>query len=410
MNNIACRFCGKPLNHTFADLGLSPLSNEYISQDDVMKGQHFYPLIVNVCDDCFLVQAIEFTKPQDIFSDYKYFSSYSKSWLAHCNAYVDMIVPYLGLNSQSVVTEVACNDGYLLQYFKPYGISVHGVEPSANVADAAREKGIHVVTDFFNASLAPSLIESYGKSDLIICNNVLAHVPDINGFVEGLKLILSENGTITLEFPHILKLIKYNQFDTIYHEHFSYFSIMTVEKIFEAHDLKIVKVEELETHGGSVRVYAAHAENDRISIDASVSKILNQEEDAKLNSITTYTDFDFTIKKIKRDSLKKLVEIKEYGKSIAAFGAAAKGNTFLNYCGVGKDFIDYVVDSNPHKQGLYLPGTRIPILSKSEISKTKPDYIIILPWNLSAEIEEEIKFAREWGCKFITFIPDIKIF
>ena len=408
MSIMNCRFCGKMLTHRFADLGLSPLSNEYVSNENIMKGQIFYPLYVSVCDECLLVQAIEFSKPENIFSDYKYFSSFSRSWLEHCKLFVDMIVPYLGLTKNSKVVEIACNDGYLLQYFKPYDISPIGVEPAENVAAEAKKKGIEVVVDFFGRDMAIKFAEKHGKADLIIANNVFAHVPDINGFVEGLKLLLSPHGVITLEFPHILKLIKYNQFDTIYHEHFSYFSIITVQKILESHDLNLIKIEELETHGGSVRVYATHA-GAGVNEDGSISRLIATEKDAALDDVSTYIRFNDTVRKIKRVSLKKLSEMKDCGKSIAAFGAAAKGNTFLNYCGIGRDFIDYVVDSNPHKQVYYLPGTHIPIVNKSEIFRTKPDYIMILPWNLKEEIANELKETRSWGCKLITMIPEFEL-
>jgi len=409
MSKTNCRFCGKSLSHVFADLGLSPLSNEYIAKEDLNKGQYFYPLKVNVCDACFMVQAMEFSKPEDIFSEYKYFSSYSKSWLKHCKEYVDMIIPLLSLDKNSSVVEIACNDGYLLQYFQQYHIPVYGIEPAENVASEACKKGIDVISEFFNDKLAASLLEKHNRADLIIGNNVLAHVPDINGFVEGLRVLLSSKGSITMEFPHLLNLMRFDQFDTIYHEHYSYFSLIAVRRIFEAHKLKITKAEELDTHGGSLRIYATHIDNDVI-IDDSVRQILESEKNYGLDNIKTYTDFNNRIMKIKRDSIRVLSDIKDQGKQIAAFGAAAKGNTFLNYCGIGRDFIDYVVDSSRHKQGLYLPGTLIPIVGKDEILKRRPDYIIILPWNLSAEIEEEVKAARKWGCKLITFIPEARIY
>ncbi|MDR2579702.1 MAG: class I SAM-dependent methyltransferase [Fibromonadaceae bacterium] len=403
-----CRFCSKELKYTFADLGLSPLSNEYVSESNLVRSQCYNPLVVKVCDNCFLAQALDFIKPEEIFSDYKYFSSFSTSWLKHCEAYVSMIIEKLSLDKNSLVTEIACNDGYLLQYFKPHGIQVYGVEPAETVALEARKKGIDVEVTFFEKKCALGLVEKRGKSNLIIGNNVFAHVPDINSFVDGLSILLAPNGTITLEFPHILKLIGYNQFDTIYHEHFSYFSIIAVNKIFEAHNLKIINIEELETHGGSVRIYVVHKDSE-VLIDKSVEQILANERNAALDKIETYLTFNKQIQKIKFDSLKFLIEAKEQKKSIAAYGAAAKGNTFLNYCGIGKDFIDYVVDANIHKQGNFLPGTHIPIVGKDELLKSKPDYVIILPWNLKSEIIEAISFIRDWNGKFVTFIPNLEV-
>jgi len=410
MESIKCRFCGTELRHILADLGLSPLSNEYLSPEDSTKGQYFYPLMVHVCEKCYLVQAMEFRKPETIFTNYKYFSSFSKSWLEHCKKYVDMIVPFLNLGANSLVTEIACNDGYLLQYFKPYGISVYGVEPSANVAAEARKRGIEVEVSFFGNDLAAEQVKMRGKSDLIIGNNVLAHVPDINGFVEGLQILLAGDGIVTLEFPHLLKLMQYNQFDTIYHEHFSYFSLLALTRIFKVYSLRIFKVDELDTHGGSIRIYVVHESNARRETEASVDIILENERSFGLDDIRTYTAFEDKVIKNKIDSLKLLLKLKNNGEAIAAYGAAAKGNTFLNYCGIGKDFIDYVVDANPHKQGFYLPGTQIPIVGKEKLSETKPGYIVILPWNIRDEIKTELSFTREWGCKLVTFIPETQIF
>jgi len=409
MKNLHCRSCDKPLNHKFADLGFSPLSNEYLNKESILHGQTFYPLVVNVCDNCFLVQTEVIEKPENIFSDYKYFSSFSSSWLKHCKEYVDYIVEYLKLNADSTVTEIACNDGYLLQYFKPYNIKTYGIEPSSNVAENARQKGIDVVVDFFNDKLVSKLEESYGKSDLIIGNNVFAHVPEINSFVKGIKMLLKDNGIVTLEFPHLLQLINLYQFDTIYHEHFSYLSISFVKYIFEKHGLKLFRIDKLPTHGGSVRIYATHSDNP-VEISTSVNNILSEETQNGLNDISTYEKFDSAVKNIKYNSLEYLIKIKKSGKRIVAYGAAAKGNTFLNYCGIGKEFIDFVVDSNIHKQGLYLPGSQIPIVHIDELSLKKPDYVIILPWNLREEIAKQANFIRDWGGKFITFIPNIEEF
>lgn len=410
MDNKHCRFCGKELKHTFVDLGLSPVSNEYLAEKNLDKGQYFYPLNVKVCEDCKLVQAMEYQKPTDIFTDYKYFSSFSKSWLKHCEEYVNMIIPRLGLRQDSLVYEIACNDGYLLQYFKPQNIPTCGIEPAENVAEEAHNKGIEVEVEFWGEDSAKQIVEKRGKADLIIGNNVLAHVPDINSFVSGMAIALKDNGTITMEFPHLLKLMKLNQFDTIYHEHFSYFSLMTVVKIFRKHNLKIYDVEELNTHGGSLRIYAAHIDNAAFAENSEITRILEEEKKYGLDKIETYENFKVQVNKIKWDSCKMMIELKEKGAKIAAFGAAAKGNTFLNYCGIGKEYIDFVADSSVAKQGLYLPGTMIPIVEPEVIAKEKPDYIILLAWNLKEELSEILEYTREWGCKLITCIPQVEVF
>ena len=406
MNNKVCRFCGKELKNTFIDLGLSPLSNEYV---DVDKGQYFYPLHAMVCDKCFLVQILEYESPEKIFNDYRYFSSYSKSWLEHAKQYADMIVGKLRLDSNSQIIEVASNDGYLLQYFKPYGVQILGIEPAENVAIEAKKKGIPTISEFFGESLAKSLVIDNKKADLLIGNNVLAHVPNINDFVKGIKIILKESGIATMEFPHLLNLIDKNQFDTIYHEHFSYLSLNTVKRIFKSKGLKIFDVEKLSTHGGSLRIYATHLENDEITISDNVENLINEEIRFVLNNIYTYKLFNERVKQIKRNTLKLLIKIKEEGDSIVAYGAAAKGNTFLNYCGIGKEFIDFVVDANPYKQGNYLPGTHIPIVSEEQIKMYKPKYIVILPWNLEEEILQQLEYIKEWDGKFLVFIPEVKI-
>lgn len=410
MDNKHCRFCGTRLKYTFADLGLSPAANEYAEERDLDKGQYFYPLHVKVCHSCFLAQALMYQKPEDIFTSYRYFSSFSSSWLAHCKKYVDMIVTRLKLDESSMVYELACNDGYLLQYFKPYDIPVCGVEPAENVAEAARRKGIDVEVEFWDEDASRDIVARRGKADLLIGNNVLAHVPDINGFVEGIRNALKDGGTATLEFPHLLRLIELNQFDTIYHEHFSYFSLGTVIEIFKAHGLKVYDVEKLPTHGGSLRIYAALADNAKLTAADSVEKVLNEEKESGLADISTYEDFNKKVVKIKIDSTRILGELKGMGAKIAAFGAAAKGNTFLNYCGIGKEYIDFVADSSVEKQGMYLPGTRIPIKAPDEISKEKPDYIVLLAWNIKEELVQILEYTREWGCKFITFIPEAKVF
>lgn len=410
MNEKYCRFCGKILSHTMIDLGLSPISNEYVDEQHKDMGQYYYPLHVLVCDECFLAQVMEYKAPEQIFTDYRYLSSYSASWLKHCEKYEKMIVKQLNLSHESLVYEIASNDGYLLQYFERDNIPCCGIEPAENVANIAIDKGLDVEVKFWSDKTAKELIEKRGKADLIIGNNVLAHVPEINGFVEGLRIALKDQGTITMEFPHLLKLLELNQFDTIYQEHFSYFSLICVKRIFKEHGLRIYDVDELPTHGGSLRIYAAHCMNDAYKESDKVQHILSNEETYGLNCMDSYIDFRNRVEKIKRDSCKLLIDLKEEGKSIVGFGAAAKGNTFLNYCGIGAEYIDYVVDSNPIKQGMYLPGSRIPIKSPHCLKETKPDYIIFLPWNIRDELVEILRYTREWGCKFIVFIPKLEIF
>ena len=409
MDNQHCRFCGQELKHTFADLGFAPLSNEYLTAEDLNRGQMTYPLKVQVCERCYLVQAALYQRPEQIFGKYQYFSSYSESWLAHCKAYVDMIVPRLGLSKTSRVLEAACNDGYLLQYFQPYGIPVKGIEPAENVAESARAKGIEVECCFFGADTAREIAGKDGLYDLVIGNNVLAHVPDINGFVEGLSLVLSPGGTITMEFPHLMRLMEQSQFDTIYHEHFHYLSLTTVQTIFRTHGLEIYDVEELPTHGGSLRIYAAHERYAAEQMRSAVAELLSREEAFGLKDIRTYEGFAAQMMKIKLDALRLFMELRQQGKRIAAFGAAAKGNTFLNYCGIKSDLIDFVVDSNPHKQGLYLPGSLIPITGPEVLREKKPDYLVILPWNLTEEITDTAGFVREWECKFVVCVPKVQV-
>jgi len=410
LDNQHCRFCGHELKYTFADLGLSPLSNEYLKPGDLNRGQISYPLKVRVCEKCFLAQAELYQRPEEIFGEYQYFSSYSESWLRHCKAYVDRIVPRLGLTETSRVLEIACNDGYLLQYFVPYKIPVKGIEPAENVAAAARAKGIDVQCCFFGADTARDIAAQDGVYDLVIGNNVLAHVPDINSFVKGLSLVLSASGTITMEFPHLMQLIEHSQFDTIYHEHFHYLSLGTVCRIFQAHGLSVYDVEELPTHGGSLRIYAAHSEYAGLPVRPAVSALLKREQEFGLENIRTYTAFSEKMQQIKRETLRLFVDLKAKGKHIAAFGAAAKGNTFLNYCGIKSDWIDFVADSSPHKQGLFLPGSLIPIVKPEVLCQRKPDYLLILPWNLKDEITQTAEYVRQWGCRFVTCIPTVQIF
>ncbi|MGH2612698.1 MAG: methyltransferase domain-containing protein, partial [Rhabdochlamydiaceae bacterium] len=384
-----CRFCNAELKHTFVDLGMSPLSNSFLKPDELDQMEPFYPLHVFTCNQCLLVQLEESETPEKIFSDYAYFSSYSKTWLDHAKNYVDMMITRWKLNEKSQVIEIASNDGYLLQYFKQSEIPVLGIEPAVNVANVSLEKGINTLVKFFGEKTANELVNNCVKADLLLGNNVLAHVPNLNDFVRGLKILLKPKGVITMEFPHLLNLIKQNQFDTIYHEHFSYFSLYSVQKIFLFHGLQIFDVDELPTHGGSLRIYAQHKENNP-SISEKLIVLLKNEEEFGLHKISTYETFFENVKKVKRNLLDKLIAIKNDNKKIVGYGAAAKGNTLLNYCGIGHDFIEYVVDRNPHKQGLYLPGTHIHIESPEKIQETKPDYLLILPWNLKDEIMSQM--------------------
>ncbi len=401
-----CRYCQNKLSTMFVDLGFAPLSNDYIEKQSENKGQLALPLKAAFCEYCKLVQTLDFEMPDQIFnSNYKYFSSYSKSWLQHCKNYVDMIVKRLSLRSDSVVIEIASNDGYLLQYFKDYGISPVGIEPSERVAKAAMQNGIDTIIAFWDSKFADKLEK---KADLIIANNVLAHVPDIGDFVYGMKLGLKEKGIVTIEFPHLLNLIRYNQFDTIYHEHYSYLSILAVMNIFKDKGLKIFDIEKLDTHGGSVRVYAAHEENQDVNIRYSVKEALLEEEEAGLAECSLYNEFYQKTKDIKLTILEKLISLKKSGKTIVGYGAAAKGNTLFNYCGIDRTFIYYVADANPHKQNCLLPGSLIPVVSPDEIKKTKPDIIIIIPWNIKDEIKSTLSYSKEWGAKFLVLIPQIE--
>ncbi len=410
MSHNTCRFCHTLLEHTFVDLGMSPPSNAYRSEGQLNDMEPFYPLHVHVCSNCFLVQLAEFESPSQIFSEYAYFSSVSRSWLDHASQYVEMMANRFGVDPDWQVIEIASNDGYLLQYFKEKGVPVLGIEPAANVAETALKKGIPSVVQFFGMDTAKELLTQGTKADLLLGNNVLAHVPDINDFVAGMKILLSPTGIITMEVPHLLQLITSNQFDTIYHEHFSYLSLLTVQQIFARQGLTIFDVEELPTHGGSLRIYARHYKNEVQSITSRVKEIIAKEIKADLNSMNTYAKFADTVHKTKRALLSFLIDAKNEGKSIVAYGAAAKGNTLLNYCGIGSDFIDYVVDRSPYKQSLYLPGTHLPILGPEKISDTRPDYLLILPWNIKDEIMAEMTHIREWGGKFVVPIPEVEVF
>ena len=409
MKKNNCRFCEKPLKHTFAHLGMSPLSNSYLSEDKLLQVEPFYPLNVFVCEQCFLVQLPEFESPGRIFSDYAYFSSFSETWLEHARHYVEQVTAIFGFDDRSQVIEIGSNDGYLLQYFIERDISVLGIEPAENVAKVANDAGIPTLVKFFSQETAKDLAAQGKRADLIVANNVLAQVPTLNDFVEGMKTLLKPHGIITIEFPHLLHLIDENQFDTIYHEHYSYFSFMTAEKILAKFGLTIFDVNELSTHGGSLRIYATHAENMSQSKAHQVNELRQKELAAGLNQLKHYLAFNQKIEKTKRKLLEFLISVKNRGKSIAGYGAPAKGNTLLNYCGIRSDFIGYTVDRNPHKQGQFLPGSHIPVYHPDKIRETKPDYVFILPWNLKDEIIQQMEFIREWEGKFIVPIPEVKV-
>lgn len=407
---MTCRFCNTELVHEFADLGFSPPSNAFLTKEQLNGPETFYPLKTLVCDKCFLVQIDEFAKHDDIFNaDYVYFSSFSTSWLAHAKAYTEMMIKRFGYNGSSQVIEIASNDGYLLQYFKEQNVPVLGIEPTANTAAAAKEKGIESVIDFFGVRLAKSLAEKGTKADLLLGNNVLAHVPDINDFVGGLKILLKENGVITFEFPHLLQLIDKNQFDTIYHEHFCYLSLIAVKQIFEQHGLEIFDVQEVTTHGGSLRIFAKHTEDKSKTIENNVPAMLEKETSFGLKELSIYTSYQQKAEKVKNDFTAFLIEAKNAGKKVAGYGAAAKGNTLLNFAGTKKDLLHFVVDASPHKQNKFLPGVHIPVFSEEKIKTEKPDYIVILPWNLKEEISAQLAYIKEWGGKFVVAVPQLQI-
>jgi SAM-dependent methyltransferase len=409
MLDADCRSCGTRLRHTFADLGMSPLANSYLKSSQLNEMEPFYPLHVYVCDSCFLVQLPPVKRPEEIFSDYAYFSSYSDSWLEHARSYCESVIGRFGLGDRSLVLEIASNDGYLLQYFVARGIPVLGIEPAQNVADAAIKRGIPTMVRFFGEELSSELRANGKLPDLVIGNNVLAHVPDLNGFVKAMKTVLHERGLITLEFPHLMRLMEENQFDTVYHEHVFYFSLIAIEKLFERHGLAVFDVEELRTHGGSLRIYARHREDPSKPVCEGVRSLLSKEKAAGLADLERYVSFGEQVKQTKRKLLDFLIDAKSQGTSIVAYGAPAKGNTLLNYCGVRTDFIDYTVDRSPHKQGLFLPGTRIPIYQPDRVRETKPDYLLILPWNLKNEIMDQMSYIRDWGGRFVVPIPEVKV-
>ena len=410
LNRCCCRFCGSGLHHTFVDLGMSPLCESYVAPEQQNQMEPFYPLHVYVCDRCFLVQLDEYVSPDHIFSDYAYFSSYSDSWQQHAKVYTEMIAERFNLHEQSQVVEIASNDGYLLQYFLEKGVPVLGIEPAANVAEVAIQKGIQTVVKFFGEKTAQELAAEGKRADLLVGNNVLAHVPDINDFVKGMKILLNPEGIITMEFPHLMRLMEGNQFDTIYHEHFSYLSLLTVEKIFANHGLTLFDVEELSTHGGSLRIYACHAEDTTKPISQRVTELRATEEMAGFTHLENYFSFGEKVKETKFKLLEFLITAKRQGKSIAGYGAPGKGNTLLNYCGIREDFLDYTVDRNPYKQGKLLPGTHIPIFHPDKIKETKPDYLLILPWNLKDEVMKQMSYVRDWDCQFVVPIPEVEVY
>lgn len=408
--SLKCRFCGDLLTQSFCDLGMSPLSNANIQPEKASQMEPFYPLHAFVCNTCWLVQLESVEAPDHIFDDeYAYFSSYSESWLAHARSYVVQMSKRWQLDANSQVVEIASNDGYLLQYFVGRGVPVLGIEPTANTAAAAREKDVPTLEKFFGVDTARDLAGEGSRADLLIGNNVLAHVPDLNDFVAGSKIMLNSDGVLTMEFPHLLRLIRNNQFDTIYHEHFSYLSFITVERVFASHGLTLFDVEELPTHGGSLRIYGCHLEDESKPVTHAVEKLRDDEVEAGLNAPEVYGAFSEQVRETKRNFLEFLIEAKRNGGTIAGYGAPAKGNTLLNYCGVRGDFIDYTVDRNPHKQGTLLPGTHIPVLHPDHLAETRPDYILLLPWNLKDELVDQLSYARDWGAKFVLPIPRIEV-
>ena len=405
----ACRFCGEPLQHVVTDLGMSPLCESFLRSDQLGSMEPFYPLVVYVCGQCFLVQLQEFVSGEEIFRDYAYFSSYSESWLDHCRRYSDQMIEQLGLTGEDFVVEVARNDGYLLQNFVRRGIPCLGIEPARNVAEHAVAKGVPTVTEFFGVDLATQLLRDGKAADLLLGKNVLAQVHDVNDFVAGMKILLADRGTITIEFPHLMRLIAENQYDTIYHEHFSYFSFVTAEAIFAAHGLVVFDVEELPTHGGSLRIYARHEEDDTRPVTDRALALRARELDAGVTTLEYYGAFDERVKETKRQLLEFLIAAQRAGKTVVGYGAPGKGNTLLNYCGIRTDFLEYTVDRSPHKQGKFLPGTHIPIHAPERIFETEPDYVLILPWNIKDEILKQMAPIRRWGAQFVVPIPAVTV-
>jgi len=408
INSYRCRVCSKKINDFFCDLGSTPLANSFISSKKLFDKEKNYPLKVYFCKKCYLPQLPEHVFAKNIFSNYDYFSSYSKSWIKHSKDYVSQIIKDLNLNTKNNICEIASNDGYLLQFFKKKGFEVLGVEPAKNVADKAIKKKIDTLKIFFNYENAKKIKKKYGLQDLIICNNVFAHVPDVLSFTKGLRELISKNGIITIEFPHFLNLIKKNQFDTIYHEHFSYLSLHSANKILKKFNLIIFKVKKITTHGGSLRVYIKHKKCKKFKIESSYNKIFKQEKKLKIFEKNNIKNFSIKLKKIRKDFINLLLDLKLKGKKVVAYGAAAKGNTFLNYCNIGKNLIDFVVDKNPSKIGKFLPGSHLPIFPIKKLNQFKPDYIVILPWNIKDEVIKQVK--KKLKTKFITAIPKLKIY
>ena len=404
-----CRFCGEQLQHTFVDLGMSPMCESFVGAEQRNAMEPFFPLHVYVCGHCFLVQLEQYVSAEDIFTEYAYFSSYADDWLKHAEAYVEMTIRRFALDRSSRVVEVASNDGYLLQYFLPRNIPVLGVEPARNVAEVAIGKGIATRMEFFGEACARKMVEEGLKADLLLGNNVLAQVPDINDFLRGMKVLLKPRGVITMEFPHLVRLMEESQFDTIYHEHFSYFSFTTVEKIFAAHGLTLFDVEEHPTHGGSLRIFARHTEDASHPVAPAVAALREREREFGIARLQTYTAFAERVKETKRKLLAFLIEAKRQGKKVVGYGAPGKGNTLLNYCGIRTDFIDFTVDRNPYKQGKFLPGTHIPIHHPDRINEARPDFVLILPWNFKEEIIKQMAGIREWGGRFVIPIPEVSL-
>lgn len=405
-----CRFCSHELEYSVVDLGMSPLCQKHVKPEHANDMERFYPLHAYICHHCWLMQLEEFATPDEIFAEeYAYFSSYSDSWLAHARNYAGMMTGRFGLDAEKLVVEIASNDGYLLQWFTERGIPVLGIEPAANVAEVARGKGIRTEVRFFGTDTAEQLARQYGQADLLLGNNVLAHVPDINDFVRGMKLMLAPGGVITMEFPHLQRLIEQNQFDTIYHEHFSYLSFVAVNRIFAYHGIRLFDVEELPTHGGSLRIFGRHEADAEKVVTTRVKELLDRELQLGFESPDFYAAFQEQVKETKRKLLSFLIEARRAGKSVVGYGAPGKGNTLLNYCGIRTDFLDYTVDRSPHKQGNFLPGTHIPILHPDMIRETRPDYVLILPWNLKEEIAQQIAYIREWGGQFVVPIPEVQV-
>lgn len=406
-----CRHCKNPLTHLFLDLGSSPPSNSYLNRNTLNEPEKWYPLKVLVCEKCWLVQTEDFVGASEMFSeDYAYFSSFSSSWLKHAKDYVNKITARFNLKNESTFVEIAANDGYLLQYIKDMNIPCYGIEPTSSTAEAARAKGIEIIEDFFSVDMANKLKNENRQADLIASNNVLAHVPDINDFVKGVSILLKSSGVATFEFPHLLNLVKFNQFDTIYHEHYSYLSLTSVEKIFNANGLKIFDVDELPTHGGSLRVYAQRIDKGRNKASKALTVLKEKENLIGIDNINFYKNFQSKIQTLKIEFLFFLIDSIQKDKTVIGYGAAAKGNTILNYSGIRDDLISYVVDKNPAKQGKYMPGSRIPILDQKNIRLTKPDYVVIFPWNLKTEIMGELNFIKEWGGRFVITTPNLKIY